>query len=634
MPMTDRAHWVIGTAGHVDHGKTSLVLALTGTDCDRLPEEKARGITTDLGFAHWQLGVGRTASVVDVPGHERFVRTMVAGSAGLDAVLLAVAADDGVMPQTREHVAIGSMLGVRAGVVALTKADLVDADGLARCERAVRVATRGTFLEQAEIVACSTRSGVGLDRLADTMLRVLPRSAEEQSVAPAFLPIDRVFHKAGAGLVVTGTLLLGALSVGDDVDVMAGGEVERAKVRLLQVHGRSVDQVHAPTRVAVNLRGAPTGLARGSVIAASGWQRPTRAVNAAIELLADAPVLRGRLQLVLHVGAAQRAVKAQLLGAPELQPSERGLVRLSASEPFAAFAGQHVVVRCPDRPGQGTVGGGTIVDPHPARRRIPVESWLHGDPRVRAEACVAEAKYLGTTQAEIVRRLRPEEDARAAVASLVKERTVRQVGEKLFLGKLVEEAKRAVRQTLAQPEHDGSVGLAKGELTTRAPVRLRGLVDTAVNDLVVEGAVVLADGAVRVAGQASIDGAREDACARAASRYAREGLMPASDEQIRGELGLLPKAFADALRELKRRGVLVGVGGMHFSAAALDGLKKQVASYFEGHPSLVPGDLKTMCGLTRKHAIPLLEWLDAQGITRREGDRRVAGPWLRSLKAR
>ena len=226
-----RRHWVVGTAGHVDHGKTSLVAALTGTDCDRLPEEKARGITTDLGFAEWSFGDGESASVIDVPGHERFVKTMVAGAAGIDLVLLVVASDDGVMPQTREHLAISALLGVRAGVVALTKADVADEEQRAAVVREVRAATADTFLKDAEIVACSARSGLGLADVTRAVRRALPVATLTLADGPAFLPVDRSFHRPGAGLVVTGTLLRGHLTAGEEVDLIGVGNAERGAPR-------------------------------------------------------------------------------------------------------------------------------------------------------------------------------------------------------------------------------------------------------------------------------------------------------------------------------------------------------------------------------------------------------------------
>jgi selenocysteine-specific elongation factor len=337
---------VIGTAGHVDHGKSTLIRALTGIDPDRLQEEQARGMTIDLGFAWLRLPNGVEVSIVDVPGHERFIHNMLAGVGGIDIALLVIAADEGVMPQTREHVAILDLLGITSGVVALTKRDLVDDEWLDLVQADVEEFLSATTLKDARVVPCSATTGSGLDTLLDVLENLLARERTRPNAARPRLPIDRVFTVAGFGTVVTGTLIDGELSLGQELEVQPGGL--RGRVRGLQSHRKKLDTIPAGTRTAVNLSGlAVDDLRRGQVLGAPGTLTSTRAVDARLRLIRDARPLRHNAEVTFHTGAAETMARVSLLDRDELQPGEEAWAQVRLRDEVALARGDVFVVRLP-----------------------------------------------------------------------------------------------------------------------------------------------------------------------------------------------------------------------------------------------------------------------------------------------
>src|SRR5437660_1453689 len=364
-----RRHVVVGTAGHIDHGKTSLVKALTGTDTDRLPEEKARGITIDLGFAFLEEPDGLTIEVVDVPGHERFVKNMVAGVGGIDLAMLVIAADESVMPQTREHLAICSLLHIRTGLVVLTKIDMVEPDWIELVRDDVATLVRGTFLEGAPVVPVSAKTGAGLDELRATLRRLAETVPARGTDQLPRLPIDRVFTIKGFGTVVTGTLAAGTLGVDDRVEVFPRGLV--AKVRGLQAHGHAVERAVAGQRTAVNLQGLErAAVERGDVIGHAGTLSATTLVDVVLEILADAArPLKSRDRVRLHAGTSEIMARALLLDGAELAPGARGFARLRLEAPLVALAGDRFVIRSYSP--IVTIGGGTLLDTDPPRLKRP-----------------------------------------------------------------------------------------------------------------------------------------------------------------------------------------------------------------------------------------------------------------------
>ncbi len=358
-------HVVVGTAGHIDHGKTSLVRALTGIDTDRLPEEKARGITIDLGFAFLEEPDGLVIEIVDVPGHERFVKNMLAGIGGIDLAMLVVAADEGVMPQTREHLAICSLLHIKAGLVVLTKSDMVESDWLELVKDDVAGLVRGTFLEGAPVVTASAKTGQGLDDLRQT-LRTLAGNVPTRGTGQlARLPIDRVFTVKGFGTVVTGTLAAGRFGADDRVEIYPKGL--QAKIRGLQTHGRSVTEAVAGQRTAINLQGLErAAIDRGDVVGLPGTLVPSVLVDGTLELLADAPrALESRDRIRFHVGTSEIMARVLLLDRAVLEPGDTGFARFRLESTVVALPGDRFVIRSYSP--FVTIGGGTLLDVAPPR---------------------------------------------------------------------------------------------------------------------------------------------------------------------------------------------------------------------------------------------------------------------------
>ncbi|HLM47462.1 MAG TPA: selenocysteine-specific translation elongation factor, partial [Myxococcaceae bacterium] len=421
---------IIGTAGHIDHGKTSLVKALTGIDTDRLKEEKRRGITLELGFAHLQLDDGTLAGVVDVPGHERFVKAMAAGAGGVDLAVLVVASDEGVMPQTREHLDICRLLGVKAGVIALTKSDLLaelGAEWRALVEADLASLVAGTFLEGAPVVPVSSRTGAGLPELRAALTRAAKNLPSRPSEGPAFLPVDRAFTIKGFGTVVTGTLLSGTFAVEDAVSLLPGlpGPL---RVRGLQMHGEAAQKVTAGQRTAVNLTGVePEAIARGMVLVKAGEVPETRMLDVELSLLPAAETaLPRRRKLLLHLGTAQVEATVALLDLEKLEPGETALAQLRLSEPMAALPGQRFILRGSKvLPGRGaTVAGGRVLSITPPRRRKGgaevVAPLLEADPGGQVAWLLRQSGYRGLTPQELF--------ARSALAPKVLSRALELLG--------------------------------------------------------------------------------------------------------------------------------------------------------------------------------------------------------------
>ncbi len=606
-------HGVLGTAGHVDHGKTTLVRALTGVDGDRLPEEKKRGITIDLGFARWEAP-GMSLSVIDVPGHERFVGTMVAGAAGIDAVLLVVAADDGVMPQTREHITICTQLGIARGVIAITKIDAADESMVELVEQDVRETVRGTFLERAEVVRCSAKTGVGLEALREAVSRVMERPRPVRAEGPVWLPIDRAFTKHGHGTIVTGTLVRGTIAVGETLALL--GADTSAVVRGLSVHGGERERASAATRLAVQLRGIEAAaITRGMVLATPGWQRTTTSIDV---LFQGTDTLASGRDHVLHVGATHVTVRAHRAG---------GLVRLTSATPFATYAGDRFVLRRPELETDRTIGGGEVIDPHPtlARAKKVSDPYAREDARTRVVTLVSE-RAAGVSMSQLAERLAPETRVKAILDALVRERAILEVksedGVRWVAARELDRAKTEVRTALVafHRAHPAASGATVGDLAGAVPGPWRPLVPIATAALVREGGIAGGD---RVAAVGHDAHALADGVAEI---FRAAGLDPITEEIARERCGLPERTFRDVVAELVRTDRIARIAtGVHVARAALDDLIARVRAHFDTNETLSPGDFKTLTGLTRKNAIAMLEWLDRQGVTRRRGETRVRG---------
>ena len=630
---------LVGTAGHIDHGKSALVRALTGTDPDRLPEEKARGITIDLGFAHAEWD-GTVFSFVDVPGHEKFVRTMVAGAAGIDVALLVVASDDSVMPQTREHLAILRLLGVRCGVLARTKADLVDDETGAVVEAEMRELVSETFLEPAPLVAVSAVTGRGVAELKDALSAAAREAVlRDPSARPARLFVDRAFSMKGFGPVVTGTLDSGRVKAEDRLVAVPGGL--EVRVRRVEVHGEERGAAEAGERTSLNLAGVETDdLARGLALAAPGSLEPATLLTAEVLSLEglDAPLEDG-LAVRLHLGTADVGAKLHLL--PEgneapgpLPPGERAVVQLSCLEPVAARRGDRFVLRRPSP--QETIGGGLVLDTGRARvrRRAPLSASaaavLAGrEERAVAALFLAEAGPAGVETAALARRLGLHPEAASAhVDALVSTGTALRLTPALAVAASasVEMAKRAdaffaERRKAGVPtllvgkrELLGKIARELPEATGEAWLATLA----AAKRLVVSGDQAGPPGA---AGSAVADEAGGFAT-RIEEAWRKAGFDAPGNLDLAKALGTKPQVVAGLVQHLLKSGAIVRLSPeVLVHAEVLGGIETTVRAQ-KGRTMSV-GDFRDLLGLSRKYLIPLLEHLDRRRITRRVGDARV-----------
>ena len=647
---------VIGTAGHIDHGKTTLVHALTGIDTDRLKEEKARGITIELGFAHLRLPSGRTVGVVDVPGHERFVRAMVAGAVGVDLIVLVVAADEGVMPQTREHLDICGLLGVSRGVVALTKIDAVEPAMRELAEEDVRAALQRTPLAKATIVLCSARTGEGLPALLQAIDDALtgPVRAGAWPAPPrgpdtlARLPIDRVFTMKGFGTVVTGTLWSGQLAVGDEVELVPAPSVRREKIRGLQVHGGAVELAVAGHRVAVNLPLPRELIERGLVLGHAGALASGRIFDAQIELLASArrPLSR-RARLLLHTGTTQVEAAIRLLEGEKLAQGARAYVEIEAKEPLVLLPGDRFVLRgFETQRGHGTtVGGGVVLRvlgtrsrrgkrTEPALLAEHLKALQSGD----VEACVRleleRADEAGLDRAALSQRLPfSARNIGAAIERLLTRHEAFRYDRTrdAYIAATSYAALRARAVAAITAFHVAAPlepGLAREALraTVAEDPRLLHLV---VESLIDDRTLVADRDRVRLVdhdpGRAEKARGLDELGARLAELIASAALAPPRGVDLRAALGggAPPQPEIDrALTVLVRSGQIVRVQELYFDAAVLGTLRNRLVAYLEEHKQILQPAWKDMVGASRKYSIPLAEYFDAEKLTLRVGEGR------------
>jgi selenocysteine-specific elongation factor len=618
---------IVGTAGHIDHGKSALVRALTGTDPDRLKEEKERGITIDLGFAHLDLGQDRVASFIDVPGHERFVRNMLAGAHGIDAVLLVVAADESVMPQTREHFHICRLLGIARGVVVLTKCDVADAESQTVAEMEARELVAGSFLEKAPVMRVSAQTGAGLDDLRSALRSLAGDVPARPADGILRLPVDRAFTLRGFGTVVTGTLVSGALAAGEEVELLPGGR--RSRVRGLQVHGQGVDRVAAGNRAAVNLAGLDVAdVARGEVLARPGTLRPSRLLDVEISLLSGEKPLRDLARVRVHVASAELLARVRILAD---EPDGRARAQLRMEAPAVAGRGDRLVLRSYSP--AVTIGGAVVLDPVPPARRRRGTSWLaappaEAGPGAAARLLVEQAGAAGLDTATLAARLTvpPEEVARLLAAD----------AEVVALGREpVWYAARAAldalgakaRAALARFHADNPLkpSMPREELRRRVFSRVpAGAFEHVLDALGAAGEAQLAGDGVALARHAVRLSPQEELARSALLADARaRGLEGADLGRVAEKANVARAVLERVAKVLQAEGELRRVGDALVHAGALDVLKAQVRERWPPGSRLDVGSFKDLTGLSRKFTIPLLEYLDRERVTRRAGNDRL-----------
>ncbi len=627
-------HVIVGTAGHIDHGKSALIEALTGTNPDRLEEEKRRGITIDLGFAFLELD-GVRFGFVDVPGHERFVRNMLAGVGGIDMVLLVIAADESIKPQTREHFDICRLLGIPRGLVALTKADLVDADvvGLVRLETEEFV--RGSFLEGAPIIPVSARAGTGLDALKAALLGVAGEVAPKNVAGHFRLPIDRSFAMKGFGTVVTGTLVSGSLKVGDEAELYPSRR--RVRIRGLHSGGRAIERALAGQRTAVNLAGLEHGeIERGMVLAPPGVFEPSGRLDARITLLASAPPLKNRVRVHFHQGTAETIAEVVLLESDALAPGSSALAQLRLENEMLLLPGDRFILR--QFSPVMTIGGGVVIDALAPRHRrndssaIPFLETLERGSHEEILAVFAGKLPRPLALPELIARTGwTEQEIRPGIKRLAEKKRVRIIVDqplKIAAFALVAQCASAIRSAVGEFHRANPLlaGIPKQELRGRLRDPDADLFQAALDDAVRAGAVAVSGDLVRRAGR-EIALTPEEARAKEIieREFERAGLSVPSFAAVLEKLPVERARAQKILQILLREKTLIKVAeDLAFHQTAVARLRELVAGYKKQKgPSLPVPAFKELTGVTRKYAIPLLEYLDREQVTRRVGDQRV-----------
>lgn len=629
------AHTVIGTAGHIDHGKTLLVKALTGTDTDQAPEEKARGITIELGFAF----LGESATIIDVPGHERFVKTMVAGVSTIDVAMLVIAADDGIMPQSREHLDVLELLGVERGVVVLNKIDLAEAEWLDLVEEELRDFTRGTFLQDAEIFRVSALSGEGIDPLRQRLLALAGETEDKRADAPFRLPVDRAFVVKGFGLVCTGTALAGSLAEGDRVEIMPQGRGVR--VRSMQEHGATVAQVTAGDRAAINLAGVEQGqIARGDLLVAPGFFRSTQMLDVRLRLLESSPMLiEPRTRVRLHLGTREIMARVILPERKPLEPGAESLAQLRLEAPVVAAWGDRFVVRrySPAL----TIGGGTVLDPHPVKhRRFDPELLAHLQSLQRGELPEVVECWIR----QVDDRLKSPREL-AGELGVGPERLEEVLGELAAAGQVVRVVSEGQAQVLHRSvrEQWGSrIAAALADFHQAQPLKpglrreeLRNLsaryaqpelFDCVLRYLEQEGRVAM-DGAVVRAAAHGIRFTPEQEALKAEieARLNTTVFTEIPDvAKLAQALAVEQRQVEAILRALQELEVVVALeGGLLAHREALALVRERLRGQLAAEGEITVAQFRELIGSNRKYALAILGYFDAAGLTARNGDVRV-----------
>jgi len=624
---------VIGTAGHIDHGKTALVKALTGIDCDRLKEEKERGITIELGFAHYRFGDDLLAGIVDVPGHERFVKHMVAGAWGIDMVLFVVAADESVMPQTREHLDICELLGIKRGIVAITKKDLVEPDMVELVKEEITDLVKGRFLEGTPIVAVSSTTGENIDLLKEQIRKVADEIQERSKAGIFRLPVDRVFTIKGFGTIITGTCISGQVHVGEEVEIYPTGR--RARIRNLQAYHEDASEASAGQRVALNLQGVEKQeIERGTLIGRPESLMLTSRIDATFRYL-KLPFkgIKNGSILRFHVATTQVEARLILLDRKSIEPGEEVFAQFIFMEPVVLLPGDRFILR--GSYSVQTLGGGTVLDVMPRRhaRKTGELERTHALLREsslveRGEYHILKGAYEGIRKETLAVLLGTEEKAiEKAIAELAQNRKASLIGRTLVHSTYFSDYKTRLQALLADfyAKNPLKVGISKEELRTRLPKVESHVFQVALEELSKAGQLelekdkVLLKGVTRTADKSVQQGEEQ-----ILKKLQRSGLTPPILGELAADLNLKESNLRDMLGKLAHEGKVARIkGDMYFDADVIESLKKKVIDHLEKHKEMMPSDFKNMTGVSRKYMIPLLEYFDETRLTIRSGDKRL-----------
>lgn len=613
---------ILGTAGHIDHGKSSLVKALTGIDPDRLKEEKERGITIDLGFADLTYPEDLTVGIVDVPGHERLIRNMLAGAGGIDLVLLVIAADEGIMPQSREHLSICNLLKIKSGLIAITKSDLAEKDWLDLVIDETRDFVKDTFLEGAEIVPLSSKTGFNLDllkeKIKEAALRVEPKPVKEVFR----LPIDRVFTLKGFGTVVTGTLISGSISLDEPVEILPSGLISR--VRGLHSHGHAIQKAYAGQRVAINLQGVDKeALMRGDVAITPKTITPTRTIDARIELLDNVPPLKSKSLVHLHISTSETIARVILYDREELKPKDSCFCQLRLSDPVIALSGDRFILRrfSPVI----TIGGGTVLDPSPSRRKRTegtndLEMLEEGSLPEKIAVKVKKSGLEGMDLRSLSGWVKADTPAiEGSIRILLDDGRLIKLDNRLLHIDVYRNITSAILNTVRDSHKKNPLipGIQKEELRTqlKVPREIWGALLSAIKDIAAEKDIVH----LRDFRAASTDESLISSGIISVLEKAR--FQPPSKEEVSEALNVPIKTVTDMLKLLSKEGKLVRINdSMYITASVHTEMLGILRSFYAGHPSMTVAEFRDLLGTSRKYALPFLEYLDSNKMTLRVGD--------------
>ena len=625
---------ILGTAGHIDHGKTSLIKAITGINTDRLKEEQERGITIELGFASLTLPSGQRIGIVDVPGHEKFVKNMVAGASGINIVTMIIAADEGVMPQTREHLEICTLLGVQYGVVALTKVDMVDEEWLELVTEDIKEFVEGTFLEDQPILPVSSVTGEGVLEFLNILDEAVSKVPERSASSLFRLPVDRVFSMKGFGTVITGSLISGNINVGDTIMVYPTGIT--SKIRGIQVHNDTVEQAHAGMRTAINFQGLDReAVNRGDILARPGTLKPSYMVDLWLTYLkSNRKPIKNRTRVRFHTGTSEILGILILLDRDELKPGETSPVQIRLDQPVTLVRDDRFVIRSysPVR----TIGGGFVLNPIPdkhKRFRADIVEGLNrisnDSPENIVEYHVAASGFRGMTPIEL------------KLVTNLPEKALHQISQGLLSNKTLiltdkENQSHIHRSTFEKIKADilsfvGDFhssyplkpGMGKEELKSKFPL-LKGskVFNQALDQLVKSGDVLVTEDVVRLAGHTvSLGIDQEEVKHKILNTYSEGGLTPPYFREIAKSLEMEPQKAKDLLMHLVEEGMLVKTkDDLFFDIHAINDLKQRLVDFLATHGEITTPQFKDLTGASRKYVIPLLEYFDARNVTIRVGD--------------
>ena len=624
---------VIGTAGHIDHGKTTLIKALTGIDCDRLKEEKVRGITTELGFAHYKFGDDLLIGIVDVPGHEKFVRHMVAGAWGIDMALFVVAADEGVMPQTKEHMDICEILGLKKGIIAITKIDLVDEEMVELVHEDIKDFLKGRSLEGAPVIPVSSTTGKNIELLKES-IRNAAKNVEERSKEGIFrLPVDRVFTLKGLGTIITGTCISGYIKIGEEIEIYPLHK--KAKVRNIQAYHEDAEEAIAGQRVALNLQGIEKNeIERGTIIGKPDTLMLSNRLDATLRYLKlpFKPIKNDSI-LRFHIAATQEEARIVLLNRDVIEPGEELFAQFVFANPIVALPGDRYILR--GSYAIQTIGGGEILDIMPGKHKrnaVYIDSTYklltEGNFMDKAEYHILKGGYEGIKR-EILSILLGKDEAH--VSSLIE--NLVQHNKVTFIGKTVVHMDKFIdyKKTLEKllddfhTKNPQKIGISKEELRTRLPKVESQVFQAALEECIAEGNIEVEKDKVRIRDAGGkVDKEREHFVEDMIEKLHGYGLMPPHVKELAIELHKTENYVRDSMERLVYEGKVIKVkGDMYFHRNVIEDFKEKVLTYLRANKEMTPSDFKSTLNLSRKYMIPLLEYLDEIKLTIRTGDKRI-----------